>query len=199
LSSDDLNAPLGQNNKKKGKSPLARLTALAPQALAGVLALFGLAVVAWGLLGNDPLGGKPVAVVSTTPPQASMAKADSGGDGPHHARYDGPSASATKSTSKKMVPPGSTTVTIIDGSNGKSREVIIPGKGKGKGKGSGTDKGAALNTSVDPKMLEVTRHGPIPKIGPDGARPDTRNAEKRALPAGRKDGGADRSAGRRRN
>jgi hypothetical protein len=153
LSPDDLNAPLGQNDKKKGKSA-ARLTALAPQALAGVLALFGLAVLAWGLLGNDSLGGKPVAVVSTTPPQASMAKADSDGDGRHHARYDGPSASATKPTIKKMVPPGSATVTIIDGSSGKSREVVIPGKGKG----NRTDKGAALNTSVDPKMLEVTRH-----------------------------------------
>ena len=76
-----------------------------------------------------------------------------------------------------MAPPGSTTVTIIDGSSGKSREVIIPGKAKG----------ATLKVPVDPKMLQTTRHGPILKIGPDGARAYARYAEKRDVPAAKKD------------
>jgi polysaccharide deacetylase 2 family uncharacterized protein YibQ len=173
LSSDELNAPLGQGKKKK---PLGKLPALAPQLLAGVLALFGLAVVGWSAFVNDPLGGEPVAVVSTSPSKADPKVADA-----THAHHDGtdgraPAASANVKI-EKMVPPGSTTVTIIDGSSGKSHDVIIPGKGHG----------ASLKTPVDPKMLEVTRHGPIPKIGPDGARAYQRYAAKVAIPPEKKD------------
>ncbi len=183
MASDDLNAPLGQQQKKK--SPLAKLLTLAPQVLASALGLFGIVVVAWGLFGHDPLGGEPMAVVSAVPSQADKGKADSGGDGRHHARYDGPAAGAAgdsgKVTIKRMVPPGSTTVTIIDGSSGKSREVIIPGKAPNK------DSHAALKAPLDPKSLQVTQHGPIPKVGADGARPYTLYAAKRAIPADKKD------------
>ena len=58
MSLDDLNTPLGQKKRKKGpKLPVA-----GPQILAGVLGLFGIAVVAWAIFGNDPLGGEPTAV-----------------------------------------------------------------------------------------------------------------------------------------
>jgi polysaccharide deacetylase 2 family uncharacterized protein YibQ len=174
LSSDDLNTPLGQDKKQR----LGKLPALAPQVLAGLLGLFGLAVAVWGAFVNDPLGGEPVAVVSTIPPKASPTVADTGGGTGLHAHHDGATGVAAADIKiKKMVPPGSTTVTIIDGSSGKSRDVIIPGKAS-----SGTPKAA-----IDPKMLEITRHGPIPKVGPDGARAFARYAEKRAVPASKKD------------
>jgi polysaccharide deacetylase 2 family uncharacterized protein YibQ len=178
LSSDDLNAPLGQDKKKKSR--LGKLSALAPQVLAGVLGLFGLAVAVWGAFVNDPLGGQPVAVVSTTPSKPGAPTAMAGGD-KEHAHHDGTAGSAASAAAnikiKKMVPPGSTTVTIIDGSSGKSHDVIIPGK----------SSNAAPNASIDAKMLEMTRHGSIPKIGPDGTRPYARYAEKRAIPTGKKD------------
>ncbi len=175
MSSDDLNAPLGQDKKK----PLGKLPALAPQVLAGLLALFGVAVAVWGTFVNDPLGGEPVAVVSTAPskPDAPVALAGGERQHAHHDGMTGAPAAAANVTIKKMTPPGSTTVTIIDGSSGKSRNVIIPGK----------SSSAAPNTAVDAKMLEVTRHGPIPKIGPDGTRPYARYAEKRDVPASKKD------------
>ena len=178
MSSDDLNAPLGQNKKKK-KKPLSKLSKLAPQLLAGVLALFGLAVAVWGAFVTDPLGGEPSAIVSIAPskPSAPMALA---GDNRQHTHHDGTAGSAPMASAdikiKKKAPPGSTTVTIIDGSSGKSHDVIIPGK---------TSAGGP-KTPIDPKMLEVTRHGPIPKIAPDGMRPYTRYAEKRAIPANKK-------------
>jgi polysaccharide deacetylase 2 family uncharacterized protein YibQ len=177
VSSDDLNAPLGQDKKKR----LSRLPRLAPQLLAGLLGLFGLAVAVWGAFVTDPLGGEPVAVVSTTPSTAAAPMVMAGGDGRPHARFDGPAGGAPAASAagpaKKAPPPGSTTVTIIDGSSGKSHEVIIPG----------TASAAAPAAPIDPKTLEVTRHGPIPKIGPDGARAYMLYADKHVVPADKKD------------
>jgi uncharacterized protein len=173
LSSDDLNAPLGQDKKKRlGKLPIL---GLAPQVLAGLLGLFGLAVAVWGAFVTDPLGGEPVAVVAT-PPMTAQGK--TGVNAGLHARVgtDGAPAASANIQIKKMVPPGSKTITIIDGSSGKSHEVVIPGK----------ESNATSKAPVDPKMLEVTRHGPIPKIGPNGERPYVRYAEKRAVPADKK-------------
>ncbi len=177
MSSDDLNAPLGQGKKKS----LGRLPALAPQLLAAALALFGLAVVGWSAFVSDPLGGEPVAVVPTALPKTNPAVAQAGAHVGAQAHHDGAAGTASADIKiERKVPPGSTTVTIIDGSSGKSHDVIIPGK-------PGKDHGASLNAPIDPKMLEVTRHGPIPKIGPDGARSYVRYAEKRAIPPDKKD------------
>jgi uncharacterized protein len=177
LSPDDLNAPLGQNKKKR----LSRLPANAPQLLAALLGLFGLAVAAWGIFGNDPLGGEPVVVVATTPPAAGQAKTAAGGDGQEHHRHDGTMAGAPSATAKIKVeappPPGSKTVTIIDGSSGKSRNVLIPANAKS----------GAAKAPVERKLLEPTRHGAIPKIGPDGARAFALYAEPRDVPASKKD------------
>jgi polysaccharide deacetylase 2 family uncharacterized protein YibQ len=178
---DDLNAPLGQEKKKR----LPKLPANAPQLLAALLGLFGLAVAAWGIFVNDPLGGEPVAVVATAPPAAAMAKADAGGD-KQHSRHDGKSDAANTAVAKIKAeqpppPPGSKTVTIIDGSSGQSRNVIIPGNAK-----TGAKSGAP-KAPVDPKLLEPTRHGAIPKIGPHGARAFALYAEPRDVPANKKD------------
>lgn len=69
-------------------------------------------------------------------------------------------------------PPGSKTVTIIDGSSGTRKEFTIPSNGDG-----GSQK-----PLLDPKLIEGTRHGAIPKVGPDGARPSSRYAHPRELP-----------------
>lgn len=181
MSSDDLNAPLGQDKlKKPPKRPVA-----APQVVAGVLGVFGLLVASWAVFVNDPLGGEPVAVVATKPPAASQAGQDGGGDGKQHSRYDGPAATAgdpaiAAAAAKKITAsPGAKTVTIIDGSSGKSQEVVIPGNAGGS---TGSSK-----PPLDEKLLETTRHGAVPKIGPDGGRPSALYAHPRTLPPNRKD------------
>ena len=180
MASDDLNAPLGQD-KKKG---LPKLPVAAPQLLAGMLGLFGLLVVAWAVFVNDPLGGEPVAVVAAKPPAAGQAKQDSDGDGKQHSHYDGPAgtapdpaATAAAAAKAKAPPPDSKTITIIDGSSGKSQEVIIPGN----------SSGASSKAPLDQKLLETTRHGAIPQIGPDGIRPSALYAHPRQLPPNKKD------------
>ena len=180
MASDDLNAPLGQDKRKR----LPKLPIAAPQLLAGMLGLFGLLVVSWAVFVNDPLGGEPVAVVAAKPPAAGQAKQDSDGDGKQHSRYDGPAgtapdpaATAAAAAKAKAPPPGSKTITIIDGSSGKSQEVIIPGN----------SSGASSKAPLDQKLLETTRHGAIPQIGPDGIRPSALYAHPRQLPPNKKD------------
>jgi polysaccharide deacetylase 2 family uncharacterized protein YibQ len=172
---DDLNAPLGQD-KRKG---LPKLPAAAPQILAGALGLFGIVVVAWALFVNDPLGGEPTAVVATGSPAKPQARP--AGDDQQNSRHDGPPSD--KATSTNVIipaaapPPGSKTITIIDGSSGKHQDVVIPGK----------SSGSAPKAPVDQRLLETTRHGAIPRIAPDGARPFTLFAHPRKLPADKTD------------
>ncbi|MGH6725535.1 MAG: divergent polysaccharide deacetylase family protein [Pseudolabrys sp.] len=175
MPSDDLNAPLGQD-ERKGR---LKLPAAAPQILAGVLGLFGIAVVAWAIFVNDPLGGEPRAVVgtgslATIPPKPA-------GDGRQHSHHDGPSADKAPTVTVTMPPAappaGSKTITIIDGSSGKHQDVVIPGK-------SGA---IAPKLPPEQRLLEMTRHGGIPKIAADGTRPFTLYAHPRKLPAGKTD------------
>jgi polysaccharide deacetylase 2 family uncharacterized protein YibQ len=180
VASDDLNAPLGQNNQKR----LPKLPANAPQILAVLLGLFGLAVAAWGIFVNDPLGGEPIVVVATTPPPAGRAHVDAGAALDQYYRRDGAAATTPNGATVAKIasgppppPPGSKTVTIIDGSSGKSRDVVIPGNGPS----------SAPKAPLDPNLLEPTRHGLIPKVGPDGARAFALYAEKREMPDNKKD------------
>jgi polysaccharide deacetylase 2 family uncharacterized protein YibQ len=187
---DDLNAPLGQG--KTSKLPkLPKLPVSGPQLLAGLLGLTGIVVVAWAALVNDPLGGEPMAVVATkmTPPKAAEAPAD-GGAGDGSRRYDGPSVTAAADKGQPAdaakaaaPPPGSKTVTIIDGSSGKRQDVVIPGTAGGN---TPAEPGGPRAAS-DPKLLEATRHGSIPKVGPNGLRSSARYAKPRDIPANRKD------------
>ena len=171
---DKLNAPLGRDRRKR----LPTLPVSAPRLLAGILGLSGIVVMAWAAFVNDPLGGEPLAVVSTKLSPQTQAARDSDGDGKHHARHDGvdgtaPDAATAASKTAAAPPPGSKTVTIIDGSSGARQQVTIPGN--------------AEKPLLDPRLIEATRHGAIPKIGPDGARPSTRFAHARELPANKKD------------
>jgi polysaccharide deacetylase 2 family uncharacterized protein YibQ len=171
-----LNAPLGQGKKNN----LPKLPVTGPQLLAGALGLSGLVVVAWAAFVNDPLGGEPVAVVETKLASPTQTARDSDKDGKQHARRDGPGETAPDASAAKpvaAVPPGSKTVTIIDGSSGARQQVTIPGN-------AGDSAPKAL---LDPKLLETTRHGPIPKIAPDATRPSARYAHPRQLPANKKD------------
>ena len=176
MAPDDLNAPLGQD-KRKG---LPKLPAAAPQILAGGLGLFGIVVVAWAIFVNDPLGGEPTAVVATGSPAKPQAKP--AGDGQQQSHRDEPPSDKAPSTTVVIPaaaapPPGSKTITIIDGSSGKQQDVVIPGK----------SSGIAPKAPVDQRLLETTRHGAIPKIAPDGARPFTLYAHPRKLPADKTD------------
>ncbi len=182
MADDELSAPLGQNAKKKRRF---KLPIALPQAIAGALGSFVAVCVAWALLVSDPLGGEPTAQVLTgmtsvkTKVAMPVVTSPAGGvQGPRS--YDGPgspspSAVAPIPPPAAATPPGSKTVTIIDGSTGKRQDVAIPAT-------------QDVRAPVDQRLLETSRHGPIPKIAPDGARPADIYARAAKPIGGKKDG-----------
>ncbi len=73
-------------------------------------------------------------------------------------------------------PANSTTVTIIDGKTGEKKEVVVPGPAAtspGTPSPAAAPAHSAAPESGPPKQkfLEMSPHGPIPKIAADGTRP----------------------------
>jgi hypothetical protein len=169
MATDDLSAPLGQHRKQRRAS--IRLPI--PQIIAGTLALFLGIFVLWAVISENPFGGEPVAVVPINLQPATPAKTAGGTEkqpvavakpsGP--GRYDGPGQGPPGAAQgKEPIPPGSTTVNIINGTTGARQEVVIPAPGSGV---PATPPGP----KVDPKFLEMTPQGLLPKIAADGVRP----------------------------
>jgi polysaccharide deacetylase 2 family uncharacterized protein YibQ len=166
VADDELSAPLGKSAKKKRRS--FRLPIRIPHVIAGVLGLFVLACAAWALMVDDPLGGEPTAVIATgfdPPPSGPALPNVVSAQGAR--RYDGPDSTATKQIPDASPPaaasapaanPNTKTVTIIDGSTGKRQEVPIP-------------TSRDVRAPTEQRLLEISRHGAIPRIAPDGARP----------------------------
>jgi polysaccharide deacetylase 2 family uncharacterized protein YibQ len=186
LAADDLDVPLGTDKKRrKGLTlPIA-----APQLVAGVLGFSVLVVGFWAVFADDPFGGEPITVIATRPVLTATAKdenvaaATQAADRP--GRYTGPGA-ATMGIAKPgepavaPLPPGAKTITIIDGSSGKKQDVVLPG--------NPTLPDAKLQKAApDQRLLEQSRHGAIPKIGADGARPSATYARPIKMPADKPD------------
>ena len=157
---DDLHKPLGQTRKKK--KPFVLPIRWVARTLATALSLSVAVLGGWILFVDDPYGGEPAVVISaaTAAPQTKTAA-----ESPAPAKPNAPSVEAEKKT-----------VTIIDGSTGKRQEVNVnqqsapplsePAQKKSELKGD-TSPGAP----VEARVTDTSRHGPIPKIGADGARP----------------------------
>ena len=172
---DDLSAPLGQQKRSKLK-----LTAYLPMAVAGLLALSLLVFVVWAAVVDDPSGGEPVVVVSidqpAKKPDDAALKADQKPEQkteqkaeqkPPDTKPD--AAEAAKGPSG--APAGMQSVTIINGASGDRQEVLVPAQG-----------GQQQLALADPKLLESTRHGQIPRVALDGARPLVAYARKVEVP-----------------
>jgi uncharacterized protein len=190
VADDDLSAPLGQNIKKKRRRfalPI-RLSHL----VAGALSLFLLVGAIWAVAVDDPLGGEPVAMVAIgfdtkpvapKPVEGGPAQGPRAADGamtPGPKRIDIPAQTPAPEQIPVQSPatpaaPNAKTVTIIDGSTGKRQEVPIPASGD------------APRAPSEQRLLEVTRHGAIPRIGSDGTRPSEAYA-RTAKPQRGKDG-----------
>lgn len=187
---DELDAPL--RGAKTGKR--FRLPWTAPQILTVVLGATAAGMGLWTMFATDPYGGEPVAIAPTMPSSdftqrdRNIAAAIQSGSGPQPV---GSGVQSPAAKSPEPPPPGSKTVTIIDGSSGKRQEVVLPMQGHdavrepatpaggqsaaqpGEPKDARPAGGAQDSRSqfVDPKLLEQTRHGAIPKIAADGTRP----------------------------
>ena len=182
MADDELSAPLGRKTKttpRRFKLPTAYL----PHVIAAALALFVCVCAGWALFVHDLTGGEPVATVATGlgPPKRAMPAVVSVNPAQGPRSYDGPGEAVTipvpppvqaqLQAQPPALPPlpaasARNTVTIIDGSTGKRQEVPIPGAQEAR-------------APVEQRLLESSRHGAIPRIASDGARP----AEAYARPA----------------
>ncbi len=145
MATDDLNAPLGRDKKPRQ----ALIPVLLPYVLTSMLGLFVLVFVLWAALVNDPLGGEPIAVVATA---GQPEDAKTPGDNKAAVVQAAPAQAAGAN-------PPTQTVTIIDGSSGQRQDVQVAASSHRQG------------ASIDKRLVEKSRHGPLPKIGADGTRP----------------------------
>jgi polysaccharide deacetylase 2 family uncharacterized protein YibQ len=149
---DDFSTPLGQGKARSRR----RVLSMPWRPFIAALLVIPIAVVAGAaMLSNDPFGGEPMAVAPAT--LAVDVAAARGGPAatPPAATPTAPGAQGAPTQ-----PPNTKTVTIIDGSSGKRREVVIPGTPEGQ-----------PSATVDQRFSEPSRHGPLPKIAHDGTRP----------------------------
>lgn len=153
MTTDDLSAPLGQDQPRKRR---LRFPLTAPQAIAGLLGLFLLTFLGFAIFNTNPMGGEPMAKVAYDPAALSVA-----------APAKSASPAPAETPSAREAPAGRQTVTIIDGSSGERRDVII---GAAADAPVGADSAPAITPGVNPKLLESSRYGMIP-VAADGLKP----------------------------
>jgi uncharacterized protein len=165
MTTDDINAPLGQGQKKRRITiPIST-----SQVLCGALGLFFGVFVLWATFGNNPFGGEPVAVAPINTKTAQAANSTPTVVQGTSSRYDGPAATQPLEGSATPPPPrtatktATQTVTIIDGKTGQRQEIQL--------NAPDAPPAAAASVPPDQKFAEITPHGVIPKIAADGTRP----------------------------
>lgn len=159
MTADDLTAPLSRRPKKFSKIKIP-VTPLIIGGLAVFLAIF----VLWSIVADDPFGGEPMAAVRADMHVAARPPAMPGVTPSPSAEPQQPAQSgAAAAPAAQALPPGSTTITIIDGKTGERHDVVVPGPAS-----------RVVPTevpAVDPKFIEMTPRGPVPRIAADGTRP----------------------------
>jgi hypothetical protein len=166
VSTDELSTPLGRKPvRKRG----FRLPFSAVQAMAAAFALFLGLFFFYATFRENPTGGEPVARVAIKPEQL--------GDKPA-----APAESKDKTAKSESAPKaaatvegeGQRTVTIIDGSSGERKQVVVPSESAGAKSDSKAETAAAPGAvaGINPKLLEQSRYGAIP-IAAEGLKPFT--------------------------
>lgn len=163
---DELTRPLGMEPEARPASRWPRMLALATY---GFVAVFVVALLGWLALMRDPLGGQPfaIAVIDRRPapvasPPLPPAPAPTGSEG-----------SAGAQSAADPVKPGSpVSATELEDSSG----VKVVRQGGGTAPGAvvihvPSADAVTLAPAPDKRLVEKSKHGLLPKIGADGARP----------------------------
>jgi uncharacterized protein len=156
VADDDLSAPLGQH---KTQPPRAAAPIALRHVVAGVLSLVLIAIAGWAMIADDSFGGEPMVIVP------AHLRGDTAIKKPEEMNSQAAAPDTTEGSSRDereaiapAVPPGSRTITIIDGMSGKRQDVVIPPSPESK------------SASLDERLTESSRHGLLPKVAADGAR-----------------------------
>ena len=165
---------------------------LVPRAIAGALGLCVAVLAGWILFVDEPFGGEPMVVVSADTRSSPQPLKAGDHAAPSAQKPDAVAPPTAIADGAKPAVSGGQTVTIIDGTTGKRQEVTVTPPGGKPDRGAGTKAEAKKFNSpaapIDQRLLESSRHGTIPKIAPDGARPSEIYARPVKPQAGRADG-----------
>jgi uncharacterized protein len=171
VATDDLYAPLGLDKKPAR----ARLSPLFYSVAAGLLGVALATFVIWVVVGHDPFGGEPMAVAKTdvrvVEPGHTVRLRSSGPDAtsPESTGAIGPAEEiaqlkalerAKEKSLDQAAGRAEQVITIIDGKSGARQEVKIPAPAAEP----------TVPASVDTQLAEMTRDGPIPRVGANGMR-----------------------------
>ena len=128
MTADDLNAPLGQQLRKRRQS----IPITTSQVMAAVLTLFLGVFVVWAVVVNNPFGGEPIVVVPINLHPGPAAKTANGQAPPKVVAVnpDAPAAAQAAPGQTVASPAATKTITIIDGTTGERKEVAIPAPAK---------------------------------------------------------------------
>jgi len=169
VATDDLFAPLGLDKKPAR----ARLPSFLLPVTAGVLGIALATFAIWVAVGHDPLGGEPMAVAKVNPGAAAgtaeLRPSETEATPPEItgaitpaeeiARLEAQERAKEKALDQAAAGRGEQIVTIIDGRSGARQEVKIPGP-----------VDTTFSPGIDTALVEITRDGPIPRIGANGLR-----------------------------
>ncbi|MBV8450631.1 MAG: divergent polysaccharide deacetylase family protein, partial [Hyphomicrobiales bacterium] len=151
---DDLHKPLGLSANRGRAGLAARLRALGGAALIGV----GIAALTF-LAGEAEHAGEPFATASIEPAPPADEGAAGGTDAA--ARTENGEPATMRATGAEVEADSGVSVVRPDGASTPDAMVIrIPDA-----------LGAKLAAAPDPRLVERSDFGPLPRIGPDGARP----------------------------
>jgi uncharacterized protein len=182
VATDDLFAPLGLDKKPARAAPSVYPVA------AGLLGLALATFAVWVTVGHDPFGGEPIAIVKANlgsdtgntvalrPSETDATASEiTGAISPAEeiAQLKAQERAKEKAMDQAAAGRGEQIVTIIDGRSGARQEVKIPAPVE-----------TTISQGIDTRLVEITRDGPIPRIGTDGMRA----AQAFAQPAGAKPG-----------
>lgn len=169
MTTDELSAPLGKGVPRKRR---IRLPFTAAQAIAMLLAVFLLGFAGFAIFNDDPLGGEPLArvvirdIVGT--PQTKPAFASKPEAAPA-AAHGAPQTAAAPESKAAPSAGDRKTITIIDGSSGARRDVVVPTTAPEQPRPADSASGP-MTGGVNQKLLEASRYGMIP-VAADGLKP----------------------------
>ncbi|MDB5592291.1 MAG: divergent polysaccharide deacetylase family protein [Enterovirga sp.] len=170
MRADELTAPLGLEPRPEPRSwALARSAAVTGAVCCG--ALIGASFVVTALYG-DPLGGRPSVRVAILAPNPAEAKAPAVAAAPERGA---PSRDPVRRDAGTVEAESGVSVVRPDGTSAPGSIVVrVP------------DDAGSTPPAADPRLIEKTRTGSLPRLGPGGLRP----LDVYARPEGELPGGA---------
>lgn len=171
---EDLSLPLGASVRRRSLLPIPPFLLIA-----GSLGFLTALTLGWLLFVKDPRASEPFVLVSIEKSAAKQKSEPVALPAVSSVRDPGENKAAA-------IPAGAQTVTIINGKSGARQEFIVRNADPAAAAIAAKLQDGFEGNPADARLVEVSRHGAIPRVGNDGARPLDLYASTAAAAADRK-------------